>query len=88
MRFFDWLFGIGVSGDPIEMDFVPVGSADCRTPEKIAEAKRKLGRPFAPEIKVARETPPSHILEHINAQSEAARKAKATVTLIGKREKR
>lgn len=67
---------------PRELDFVPVGSADCRTPEKIEAARKKLGRPFSPEIKVARQTEPSYTLEHINAQSELAKHDKASVTPI------
>jgi hypothetical protein len=73
---------IGDPGDPSELDYVPVGKVDCRTPEKIEAARGKLGRPFTPEIKVSRTTPPSHSLEHINAQAEEAKRVKATVTHI------
>lgn len=73
---------MGDVAPPRELDFVPLGSADCRTPEKIEAARKKLGRPFAPEIKVARQTEASYKLEHINAQSELAKHEKASVTPI------
>lgn len=69
-------------GDVEQLDFVPAGSEDCRTPDRIAEARTRYGKPFAPEIKVGRMTEPSHVLEHINARTEAAKKQKATVTSI------
>jgi hypothetical protein len=65
---------IGDPGDPMMLDHVPTDALDCRTPEKVAEARRKLGRPFAPEVRVSRLTPPSHTLEHIKNQAEQARK--------------
>lgn len=64
---------VGDPGDPTEIDFVPVSSDKDFTPA-IERARQKLGRPFAPEVKVQRVTPPSHHLEHINARSEQARK--------------
>jgi hypothetical protein len=65
---------IGDPGDPFLLDHVPANALDCRTPEKVAEARRKFGKPFAPEVKVSRLTPPSHTLEHIKNQAEQARK--------------
>ena len=87
-RFFSWLFGTALSADPTELDFIPVTGSDCRTPEKIAQAREKLGRPFSPEIKVQRASDPSHVLDHINAQTEAAQKRKATVTRLDGRKKK
>lgn len=69
---------VGDPGDPLMLDNVPLGSLDCRTPDKIASARQRLGRPFAIEHKTERKEPPSYVLEHINAQSEAARKATVT----------
>lgn len=54
---------------------------------KYATAKKKLGRPFAPEVRVSRATEPSHQLAHIEAQAEEAKRAKATVTPIGRKTK-
>lgn len=67
---------------PRELDFLPVGNTDSRTPEKIEAARKKLGRPFAPDIKVPRVTPASFQLAHINEQSEDAKRTKASVTPI------
>lgn len=73
---------LGDVAAPRELDFVPVGKADCRTPEKIAAARARLGRPFAPEIKAPRITSTSYTLDHINERTETAKKEKATVTPI------
>jgi hypothetical protein len=68
---------IGEAGDPSEVDFVPVkGVPDWRTPDRIDEARRKLGRPFATDTTVRRVTDPSHVLAHINEQTEHARKVR------------
>ncbi len=56
------------------LDHVPTSALDCRTPEKVAEARRKLGKPFAPEVKVSRVTEPSHNLKRLEDLSEAAKK--------------
>lgn len=54
---------------------------DPRSPEKIAAARQRYGKPFAPEVRVKREKAPSYVLAHIskqveeNARAEAARKA-------------
>jgi hypothetical protein len=74
---------VGDPGEPAMLDHVPVtGTADWRKP-KVEAARQKLGKPFAPEVKVSRVTPPSHTLEYIKAQAELARK----VTHINTRRK-
>lgn len=46
------------------------------TPEereaKLQRARQKYGKPFAPEIRVKRSTPPSHVLLHIEGQQQVA----------------
>lgn len=80
---------IGDPGNPRELDFLPVSEADERTEAtrraKVDRARQKYGKPFAPEVRVARMTPISHQLAHIKERAEDAKKAKATVTLIDRK---
>lgn len=73
---------MGDVAPPTELDFLPVGNTDARTKAKIDAARKRYGKPFAGELKVARRTGPSFILQNINEQSMDARKVKASVTHI------
>lgn len=53
----------------------PVANNDPRTPEKIAAARERYGKPFSIEYHVYRVAPQSYVLKHINQASEAARKS-------------
>lgn len=78
---------------PIGGQTLPAPSATVEKPKadpappdwkkKRDEAAKRFGKPFAPDLKVSRVTQPSHTLEHINAQTDQARK----VTHISTRRK-
>lgn len=74
---------VGDPGEPAMLDHVPVTGCEDWRARKLDEARRKLGKPFAHEVKVARLSEPSHTLAHIQSRSEQARK----VTNIDSRRK-
>jgi hypothetical protein len=65
---------IGDPGDPTMLDHVPVTGAPDWRQERLQQARQRYGKPFAPDIKTSRVTPPSHVLTHIQNQTEAAKK--------------
>ncbi|MCU1282320.1 MAG: hypothetical protein JWM53_5866 [bacterium] len=67
-----------VSADPALLDHVPVTSAPDWRKQRLDEARQRYGKPFAPEIKTARVTEPSHILRHITRQAEDAKRLQRT----------
>lgn len=69
---------IGDPGDPEILDHVPVCGAPDWHKAKIEEARQRFGKPFAPELKTARVTAPSHILQHITRQTEDAKRLQRT----------
>ncbi|MCC7484585.1 MAG: hypothetical protein IT529_06305 [Burkholderiales bacterium] len=87
LKLIDRLFGGAENDDEAAtLDHVPVTAADDAAArlhaKKLRQAARRHGKPFHTHARVERETPPSHLLQEIEAKARTTQPEEAAARVI------